>query len=107
LLSLCKLWLTNRFVRLSYNKNVYTKLKHIFVTLQLKYTSFLEEVISSKINKAELPVQEESHFEKFNIKYRNAESKEEVKQAISFLENKALLLHLIPIAFNEDLESET
>jgi len=69
--------------------------------------SFLEEVISSKIDKAELPAQEESHFEKFNIKYRNAESKEEVKQAISFLENEALLLNLIPIACNEDLESET
>ena len=66
-----------------------------------------EEVISGKTDKAELPVQEESHFKKFNIKYRNAESKEEVKQAISFLENEALLLNLIPIAFNEDLESET
>ena len=66
-----------------------------------------EEVISGKTDKAKLPVQEESHFKKFNIKYRNAESKEEVKQAISFLENKALFLNLIPIAFNEDLESKT
>ena len=31
---------------------------------------------------------------------------EEVKQAISTLEKEALLLNLIPIAFNEDLESQ-
>ena len=41
-----------------------------------------------------------------NIKFRNVESKEEVKQAISSLEKEALLLDLIQIAFNEDLETE-
>ena len=65
-----------------------------------------EEDIASKTDNVELPVQEESHFKKFNIKFRNAESKEEVKQAISSLEKEALLLDLIPIAFNEELESE-
>ena len=64
------------------------------------------EVNSGNIGNVELLVQCETHFEKFEIRFRKAESKEEVKQAISVLERDALLLNLISIAFNEDLESE-
>ena len=42
---------------------------------------------------------------KLNFLFRKAESKEEVKTAIDSLEKDALLLDLIPIAFNEELES--
>ena len=81
---------------------------------QLKYSSFIEDlqkISDKKVNSgitdnAELPVQCETHFEKFEINFRKAESKEEVKQAISVIEKEALLLNFIPIAFNEDLESE-
>ena len=54
----------------------------------------------------ELPIQENSHFKKIAIRYRNAESMEDVKTAIAILEKDGLLLDLIPIAFNEDLESK-
>ena len=81
---------------------------------QLKYSSIIddlqkdtdEEELSEKEGNVELPVQVDTHFKKFNIKYRKAESKEEVKQAISTLEKEALLLNLIPIAFNDEMESE-
>jgi hypothetical protein len=82
--------------------------------MQLKYSSFIEdfqkdsdeEVVSEKIGNTELPVQRETHFEKFEINFRKKESKEEVKEALSIIEKEALLLSLIPIAFNEELESE-
>ena len=63
------------------------------------------EELSEKEGNVELPVQVDPPFKKFNIKYRKAESKEEVKQAISTLEKEALLLNLIPIAFNDEMES--
>ena len=80
---------------------------------QLKYSSIIddlqkdtdEEELSEKEGNVELPVQVDTHFKKFNINYRKAESKEEVKQAISTLEKEALLLNLIPIAFNDEMES--
>ena len=53
----------------------------------------------------ELPL-DDSHFKKFEIKFRNNDSKEEVKKILSSLEKEALLLDLIPIAFNEELEGE-
>ena len=65
-----------------------------------------EEVNSGITDDVELPVQREIHFEKFEINDRKAESKEEVKQAISIIEKEALLLNLIPMSFNKDLESE-
>ena len=53
---------------------------------QLKYSSIIddlqkdtdEEELSEKESNVELPVQVDTHFKKFNIKYRKAESKEEV-----------------------------
>ena len=83
-------------------------------SIQLKYSSFVEDFQKDSdeegefgnIGIAEIPVQRESHFEKFEINFRKKESKEEVKEAISIIEKEALLLSLIPIAFNEELESE-
>ena len=40
------------------------------------------------------------------IKLRNTESKEDVKSTLYSLEKEETLLHLIPIAFNEELEGE-
>ena len=37
------------------------------------------------------------------IKLRNTESKEDVKSTLYSLEKEETLLHLIPIAFNEEL----
>ena len=65
-----------------------------------------EEVIAELNMSEELPFQEDSDFKKFAIRYRNAESMEDVKTAIAILEKDGLLLDLIPIAFNEDLESK-
>ena len=81
--------------------------------MQLKYSPFIddfqkdtdEEDFSEKEGNIELPVQFGSHFKKFTIRFRNAESKKEVKQAISNMEKEALLLNLIPIAFNDEMES--
>jgi hypothetical protein len=53
----------------------------------------------------ELPL-DDSHFKKFEIRFRNNDSKDEVKKILSSLEKDALLLELIPIAFNEELERE-
>ena len=53
----------------------------------------------------ELPFQEQWHFVKFALKHRHAESKEEIKAALDALEKDALLLNLIPIAFDDDLEA--
>ena len=81
--------------------------------MQLKYSSFIddfqkdtdEEDFPERVSNVELPVQFGSHFKNFTIRFRNAESKEEVKQAISVMEKEALLLNLIPIAFNDEMES--
>ena len=50
--------------------------------------------------------QKNSHFKKFSITHRFVESKEDVKQVLANLEKEALLLNLIPIAFNEELDRE-
>ena len=79
-----------------------------------RYSSFIEdlqkgsdeELIAELNMSEELPFQENSHFKNFAIKYRNAESMEDVKTVIANLEKDALLLDLIPNAFNEDLESK-
>ena len=50
-----------------------------------------------KTANVEIPFQEEMHLKKWTY----------VTKAIICLEKEALLLKLIPIAFNKDLESET
>ena len=55
----------------------------------------------------ELPIQDSSsHFKKFDMKFRDKESKEDAKTVRTGLEKNALLLDLIPIAFNKELEVE-
>ena len=65
-----------------------------------------EDVDSGKTSGLELPFQENVHFKKFAIMHRLVESKDEVKQVLAGLEKEALLLDLIPIAFNDELEKE-
>ena len=45
-------------------------------------------------------------LQKFDIKFRDKESKEDAKTVLNGLEKGALLLDLIPIAFNKELEGE-
>ena len=83
-------------------------------SIQLKYSSFVEDFQKDSdeegefgnIGIAEIPVQRESHFNKFNIRFRKTESKGEVKQAISSMKKEALFLNLVPIAFKDEMESE-
>ena len=63
----------------------------------LKYSSFFGDFQKDS--------DEEGFLEKFEINFRKKESKEEVKEALSIIEKEALLLNLIPIAFNEELQS--
>ena len=49
-----------------------------------------DEDVSRNTENAEFPFQEQWHFEKFDIKHRNTESKEEVKAALDALEKEAL-----------------
>ena len=65
-----------------------------------------EDVDSGKTSGLELPFQENVHFKKFAIMHRLVESKDEVKQVLAGLEKEALLLDLIPVAFNDELEKE-
>ena len=65
-----------------------------------------EDVDSGKTSGLELPFQENVHFKKFTIMHRLVESKDEVKQVLAGLEKEALLLDLIPIAFNDELDKE-
>ena len=65
-----------------------------------------EDCYTEKDLNAELPFQDDSHFKKFEIRFRNKESKDDVKSILSNLEKDTLLLDLIPIAFNEDMEGE-
>ena len=65
-----------------------------------------EEVDSGKIEAVEIPFQENLHFKSFTIKHINTESKEDVKTVLAGLEKEAVLLNLIPIAFNDDLDRE-
>ena len=79
-----------------------------------KYSTLLEDMqkdsdeegVFEKAPKVELPFQEQWHNQKFEIKYRNAESIEDVKTVLASLEKDALLLNLIPIAFKDDLDRE-
>ena len=64
-----------------------------------------DEDVSGRNEDVELPFQEQWHFGSFDVKYRNTESREEVKAALDALEKEALLLNLIPIAFDDDLET--
>ena len=47
-----------------------------------------DEDVSRNTENAEFPFQEQWHFEKFDIKHRNTESKEEVKQHLILLKKK-------------------
>ena len=51
-------------------------------------------------------MEDSANFKRFEIKYREKESKEDAKLIFNSLENEQLLLSLIPLAFNEDLEGE-
>ena len=55
----------------------------------------------------ESPLQENLHSKRFAIKHRFTESKEDVKTVLASLEKDALMLNLIPIAFNDDLDRGT
>ena len=65
-----------------------------------------EDADSGKTSGLELPFQENVRFKKFTIMHRLVESKDEVKQVLAGLEKEALLLDLIPIAFNDELDKE-
>ena len=52
------------------------------------------------------PCRVNTHFPIFVIKHRKTEAIEDVKRVLSSLEKDALLLDLIPIAFNDDLETQ-
>ena len=57
--------------------------------------------------KVELPgIENSTNFKRFEIKYREKESKEDAKLILNSLENEQLLFSLIPLAFNEDLKGE-
>ena len=65
-----------------------------------------EDADSGKTSGLELPFQENVHFKKFTIMHRLVESKDEGKQVLAGIEKEALLLDLIPIAFNDELDKE-
>ena len=65
-----------------------------------------EEGDYGKTTGLELPLQENVHFKKFTIMHRLDESRDKAKQALVGLEKEALLLDLIPIAFNDELDKE-
>ena len=52
------------------------------------------------------PLKAGAHFPRFIIKHRNTEDIEEVKEVLNAFEKDALLLTLIPIAFDIDLETQ-
>ena len=55
----------------------------------------------------ELPGLEDfANFKRFEIKYRDKESKEDAKLILNSLEKEPLLLSLISLTFNEDLVGE-
>ena len=79
----------------------------------MQYSTFLNELqndsddenATRRDQNIELPL-DDSHFKKFEIRFRNNDSKDEVKNIMSSLEKEALLLDLIPIVFNEELQGE-
>ena len=81
---------------------------------QIPYSSFLadyqrdsdeEEQVQLGL-RIELPFQQVANFKEFTIQYRNTIAVEDVKGVLSCLEKDALLLDLIPIAFDDDLETK-
>ena len=82
----------------------------------MQYSTFLQDLqVDSDEEKStnntylnvELPGLEDSaNFKRFEIKYREKESKEDAKLILNSLENEQLLLSLIPLVFNKDLEGE-
>ena len=81
----------------------------------MHYSSFIDdlqcnsddELNTERAVHIEFPIQDSTlHFRKFDIKFRNKESKEDAKNVLIDLEKDPLLLDLIPIAFNEELEGE-
>ena len=98
----------------SFNKTTRKLVYGLLLCIVQSYSTFLEDlqkdsdedVDSGKTSGLELPFQENSHFKKFAIMHRFVESKEEVKRALDTLEKEALLLNLIPIAFNDELDKD-
>ena len=52
------------------------------------------------------PFRAGAHFSRFIVKFRNTVDIEEVKTVLNTFEKDALLLTLIPIAFDDDLETQ-
>ena len=52
------------------------------------------------------PLKTGAHFSRFIVKHRNTMDIEEVKAVLNTFEKDALLLILIPIAFDDDLETQ-
>ena len=83
----------------------------------MQYSTFLQDLQGDSEDEekntektyvdVEIPGQENSsHFKKFEIKFRNKESREDAKLVLTSLEKEKLLLSLIPLAFNDNLEGE-
>ena len=83
----------------------------------MQYSTFLQDLQDDSEDEekntektyidVEIPGQENSaHFKKFEIKFRNKESREDAKLVLTSLEKEKLLLSLIPLAFNDNLEGE-
>ena len=83
----------------------------------MQYSTFLQDLQGDSEDEekntektyvdVEIPGQENSaHFKKFEIKFRNKESREDAKLILTSLEKEKLLLSLIPLAFNDNLEGE-
>ena len=65
------------------------------------------EIFLQPGEKIVLPFKTGLHFQRFIVKFRNTKDIEEIKATLSTFEKDALLLSLIPIAFNDDLELAT
>ena len=84
-------------------------------TCQVPYSSYLsdlqrdseddEEQVNLEL-RVELPGLEGPNFKNFVIKHRNTTAIEDVKRVLCSLEKDALLLDLIPIAFDDDMETQ-
>jgi len=66
----------------------------------------IEDIFLKADEKVVFPCKVKLHFPRFIVKFRNITDIEELKVTISTLEKDALLLTLIPIAFNDDLETQ-
>ena len=65
------------------------------------------EIFLQPGEKIVVPFKKGLHFQRFIVKFRNTMDIEEIKATLSTFEKDALLLSLIPIAFNDDLELAT